>query len=280
MSSNPFNIAFNASQAGQIRQATDVDVGGLELTITHVATAHQCNFDSFLLRDFADDISTNYSETTVYGRMDPIKTFQNSTRKIKMGFDVVSKSAALGANSLASVSKLMTFQYPVYEQADNALSISRPPLVRVKFANYIRHQDPNRDDGLLCVMEGCSFSPFDKFELGSTAHIHTHSDGKKKQMIPQRISVSLNLVVLHEVPIGFSSVGGEQKWIGGANFYKTDLEEVYNQAEISTGGNGKALSDASIAQIATATDLKAELASQGVPAAQQAATLNKVFGLT
>ena len=279
MSTNPFNIAFNASQAGQISAASQVDVDGLELQIIHVATGHQCKFDSFLLRDFADDISTNYSETTVYGRMDPIKTFQNSTRKIKMGFDIVSPSAKEGAGALASVSKLMTFQYPVYEQADNALSISRPPLVRVKFANYIRHQDPNRDDGLLCVMEGCSFSPFDKFELGSSAHIHEHSDGKN-QMIPQRISVSLNLVVLHEVPIGFSSVGGEQKWIGGANFYKTDLEEVYNQPEISTGGNGKALSDESIAQIATATDLKSELASQGVPAAQQAATLNKVFGLT
>jgi hypothetical protein len=277
MSSNPFNIAFNAAQAGQISEASQVAVSGLDLEITHVATGHQCKFGSFLLRDFADDISTNYSETTVYGRMDPIKTFQNSTRKIKMGFDLVNSDAATGALSLASVSKLMTFQYPVYEQADNALSISRPPLVRVKFANYIRHQDPNRDDGLLCVMEGCSFSPFDKFELGSTAHIHTHSDGKS-QMVPQRISVSLNLVVLHEVPVGFSSVGGDQKWIGGANFYKTDLEEEYSTP--AGADNGKAMTDASIAQIATATDLKSELASQGVPAAQQAATLNKVFGLT
>ena len=279
--------ALNTNLGPTLTTATGIDafkttdaglVEGLGLNIVHVATGHQCAFNKFALREFSDDISTNYSETTVYGRMDPIKTFQNSTRKIKLGFDLIpGTDAASAAADLAAVSKLMTFQYPVYEQADNALSISRPPLVRVKFANYIRHQDPNRDDGLLCVMEGCSFSPFDKFELGSGANINQHNK-QEAHFLPQRISVNVSLVVLHEVPVGFSSVNGQQRWIGGSNFYKVDPEREYFPP---TGkDDGKSLGAVSRAQIATVTDLKAELASQGVPAAQQAATLNKVFGLT
>jgi len=282
MSDNNFNIAFNAQQAASIAKATAVDLrgkdfGGISLSITHVATGQFIKFKKFALRTFSDDITTNYSETPVYGRMDPIKTYKGTVRKIKLGIDLIPGSTiADAAADLAAVSKLMSFQYPVYEQYDNALSLSRPPLVRVKFQNYIRHQNSERTDGLLCAMEGCSYSPFDKFDLGSNPNVFTPTtaDGQattEPHLLPQRISVDFGLVVLHEVPVGWSSVAGKDKWIGGANWHKADFDKKYAAADTVVGPE-------TLGSIAGKADLQAELSNQGIPETQQAAILSKVFG--
>ena len=281
MSDNNFNIAFNAAQASSIATATSADMTGIEtiaLTITHVATGHIVNFKKFALRTFSDDIATAYSETPVYGRMDPIKTYKGTTRKIKLGIDLIpGGNSAVAASDLAAVSKLMSFQYPVYEQFDNALSLSRPPLVRVKFQNYIRHQSSDRTDGLLCAMEGCSYSPFDKFDLGSAPNVDTPAtaDGAEtteKHLLPQRISVDFGLTVLHENPVGWSSVDGSNKWIGGANWHKVDFDKKYGGIADTVVGED------TLASIAGKADLQVELSNQGIPEAQQASMLNKVFG--
>ena len=136
--------------------------------IQHIATGKGVTFTSYYLTEFQDNISTKYSETPVYGRMDPIVNYQGTTRKITVGLEIT--KAALGAEAKekklpvakmytalhSKISDLKTMQYPVYEDEFSAMTIQRPPLVTVELANLIR--DPT-DGPLICAMHGFSFTP-------------------------------------------------------------------------------------------------------------------------
>jgi hypothetical protein len=183
-------------------------------------------FGNFMLRSFKDTLSTKYNSEEVFGRMDPIMTYQGTGRKIDLGIDLVDADEQNMAQNLAAVSRLMQMQYPVYEQASNALSLSRPPLVRVTFGNYIRGPFGG---GLLCAMEGVSYSPFDKYDLAYAPSFVAPEAGAGKHMIPKRISVDFSLVVLHELTPGFADITdkGTIDWIGGDKWAKVDRESGY-----------------------------------------------------
>ena len=71
------------------------------------------------VNDFSDQFVSNWGSETVYGRMDPLVTYQNTTREINLGFDVVSDDAAQAQTNLAKVNRLIQFQYPVYDSDPN-----------------------------------------------------------------------------------------------------------------------------------------------------------------
>jgi len=114
--------------------------------------------DKYYLTEFQDNITTKYSETPVYGRMDPIVNFQGSTRKITVGFEVTKTLIGEEMATLhLNIGNLKKMQYPVYENEFSALTIQRPPLVKVSFSNLIR--DPLTGGPLICAMGGASFTP-------------------------------------------------------------------------------------------------------------------------
>jgi hypothetical protein len=150
-----------------------------EFRIKHIATGKGVTFLSYYLTEFQDNISTKYSETPVYGRMDPIVNYQGTTRKITVGLEITKAALSaefkdlnktLEAGGLnptltvenmytrlhGKISDLKTMQYPVYEDEYNAMTIQRPPLVTVELANLIR--DPTGGP-LICAMQGFSFTP-------------------------------------------------------------------------------------------------------------------------
>ena len=214
--------------------------GGVNLSISHVATGKSVTFTTFKLRSFSDKLSTNYSSEDVFGLMDPIMTYQGTTRNISMGFDIGTGGAAYMSKALAMVSRLMQFQYPVYENAANALSLSRPPLVKVKFGNYIRS---GTGGSLLCAMKGMSYSPFDKYDLAYAPHVQA-SDGGEMHVIPKRISVDLDLVVLHETTPGFAELDKEGiNWIGGDKWVKVDFDSKYGSKTAAGQGALAGFSD-------------------------------------
>ena len=55
---------------------------------SHVPTGRATFFEAFLT-DFTDNFSSNWNTQTVFGRMDPIATFQNTQRTIKFGFKTI-----------------------------------------------------------------------------------------------------------------------------------------------------------------------------------------------
>jgi len=126
-------------------------------TIKHIATGLSVDLGTLYLTDFQDNLDTKYNTENVFGRMDPITTYQGTTRKITVGVafrNMLNTRAVDGAHRV--ISRIMRMQYPVYKNAQNALSLAAPPLVEVKFGNYIRS---GTDGPLLCAMNGFGYTP-------------------------------------------------------------------------------------------------------------------------
>ena len=169
----------------------------VSLFVRHIATEHAVEFKKIKVTGFSDNITTSWNEEAVYGRMDPIATYQGSTRAIELTFELgpYTESSTRRKMAMAKIQRLMQFQYPTYANVDNVLSISRPPLIEVRFMNLIKG---NGDDGtLLCYMSGMSFSPTFGMAIESVPRV------EKADILPQRFSVSLGLKVLHTQPPGW-----------------------------------------------------------------------------
>lgn len=103
------------------------------------------------LTDYQDSIQTNYSTTQVFGRADPIVSYQNSPRNISFGVQFVNEDEDKKESVQDFVAEVMALQYPTYENQSNALSIRRPPIVFVTLEGLLDRQ--------LCAMKGFAFTP-------------------------------------------------------------------------------------------------------------------------
>ena len=179
------------------------------LAIEHIATGKAIILSGIKLRNFADRLDTKTNEEMVYGRMDPIVTYQGTSRSISMGFDLGSGTETEMKRALQSVSALMKFQYPVYGAAGDALTIQRPPMLKIKFSNYI---SATSGGPLLCYMNGMSYAPIDGMGLDATPYVD-----KEGKLTPKRISIDLELTILHDTdsPPGWTTDDKTAAFLGG-----------------------------------------------------------------
>ena len=204
--------------------------------IQHIATGKGVTFTSYYLTEFQDNISTKYSETPVYGRMDPIVNYQGTTRKIAVGPEIT--KAALGAEAKdknlsvakmytalhGKISDLKTMQYPVYEDEFSAMTIQRPPLVTVELANLIR--DPTGGP-LICAMQGFSFTPKTGFTPLDTPHVVfgaaasgrvAVAGGNDTKFQFNTYAFRFDFTPLHKETMGFKENGALYDFLGGGFF--------------------------------------------------------------
>ena len=169
------------------------------ITFTSAVTGKQVSFPAFIT-NFSDDYSVAWVGDTTFGRVDPVKNYQSTSRRINAAFDVVSKDNQTALQNFFNFSTLIQMLYPVYSdpvgQNVKSRTIRAAPLIRVKYSNYIRSDaSPN---GLLGCIGGFQFSP--KFDSG---HILT----EQNEMVPLVYSLSFVFEPLHEVPLGFNQSG-------------------------------------------------------------------------
>ena len=168
-------------------------------------------FKAFLT-NFNDSWATKFNSEEVYGRMDPIMTFQNTTRKLTIEFDVPSNDATDATDNFAKLSQLAASQYPGFSSAaGGASTISTAPLHKIKFANWATAggQIGNvNSNGLVVAMEGVTFAP--NLDAGVI------SMGPK--VVPKLFTLSLSMTVLHTEQVGWN-LGF---WMGNANYPYTE----------------------------------------------------------
>ena len=82
--------------------------------IKHIPTSEVVSFEGWVT-EFSDQFSSNWNQQSVYGRMDPLATFENTQRTITLGFDVVSDNINDAAANLANINYLIEFLYPMYQ---------------------------------------------------------------------------------------------------------------------------------------------------------------------
>ena len=93
---------------------------GQKIEIFHIPTSTTIVFKAFL-DGYSDQFQCDWQSEDVYGRMDPIATFQNTTRSISVSFDVIAPNRSQGKENLENCNKLAKFLYPgMYTQSGNS----------------------------------------------------------------------------------------------------------------------------------------------------------------
>tara|TARA_R110002096_G_scaffold196442_2_gene379336 strand:- start:217 stop:990 length:774 start_codon:yes stop_codon:yes gene_type:complete len=237
--------------------ATEVCGGDVSLRIKNLAVKKEVVFSQIKMTGFTDTVTPSWSEEVVYGRMDPIATYQGTTRAMSLSFELgpFSESDDRKKLALEKISRLMQFQYPTYSGAGSAAAISRPPLLEINFHNYIR-------EGLVCYVSEISYAPVD----GMSATTVPKFNGT--EILPQRISVSLNIKVLHTTAPGWSDSG---VWsgapVGPADTSGPLLEAAADAAAAASDAADAAATAASEAAIAAAAAAALEAAAAAEKAA-------------
>jgi hypothetical protein len=191
------------------------------------------------LTNYSDNWSSDWAGEQVFGRTDPIYTWRSTGRSISLGFKTVAASYGEAVSNMCNIQKLIKLQYPFYmsDSPELATTISKGPLVRIKFANLImgnahdthsvmeggdqlpadwyRRPDsfdtPANPKGLLGVIKSLSCSP--DLEEGMVEGFGTAA------LYPKVWNVSLEFGVLHENILGWTSTGSDVPgasvtWIG------------------------------------------------------------------
>ena len=155
-------------------------------------------FQAFLT-DYKDSFQSNWNEEVVYGRNDPIYTFQNTKRVITLAWTCPSYSLTEARENMAKASRLMRFLYPTYSNAADASTITKPPLLRLKFANLAKK---DFSLGLLGHAGGFEFAP--DLEAGWWDGDHALQDGMTNLLYAKTLNFSCEFSVLHEQPLGWN----------------------------------------------------------------------------
>ena len=167
-----------------------------------------------MLSSFSDNLTTNYNSEEVYGRIDPIMTYQGTSRKLSMKLEVPAADIDQAENNFQSLSRLMASQYPGYVQRGSATTLSTAPMHKIKFANWITSAGAVgrvQTNGLVVMLEGVSFAPNLDAGVIETA----------TKILPKQFDLELNMTVLHTEKIGWD-VGG---WTGAQNYPYTEKTE-------------------------------------------------------
>lgn len=185
---------------------TYVTGAGASITIRGIIPKQEVSFPAFLT-SFSDSMTSNWNEEQVYGRPDPIGTFQNTSRKISLGFDAPAANLDEAKKNLKNINSVKQFMYPAYssgtapasgslpEVTTNALSLAKSPLVRLKFANLIQNQ---AEAGLLGWISSFSATPV--IEMGMF--------NENTKLYPKVYNISIDFTPQHEFDLGYKHSGG------------------------------------------------------------------------
>ena len=219
----------------------DIAVGSDHVVrFLHVATGTRVEFPAFITQ-FSDSYQVNWGTETIFGRMDPVKPYQGTTRNISLGFDVLAYNLKDARKNMDNYSKLIQMLYPVYskplggQERGIGRTIQAPPIMRLQFMNLIKSNSPNSpEDGLLGCIGGFSFDP------NKEAGFFTQDN----EVLPKVFNVSFQYTPLHESTLGFE----EERFVNTGFPYgrpKRDesLQEGSGTSEVASFNQNKILGD-------------------------------------
>ena len=182
----------------------------LNIHFYHIPSDEEVSFKAFLT-SFSDSFESEWNSELVYGRMDPIETFQGTKRVISIGWDVVAFGMEEAVDNMNDIDKLISMLYPTYEGTEGgAGSIISSPLFKLKFANLVRQPGGTglsptaKLAGLVGRLGGITYEPI--LEEG----VFTSPSGNKK-LYPQAVRLACDFTVFHTHKLGWRKKKGKGK---------------------------------------------------------------------
>lgn len=225
-------------------------ISNFRIKIEHLATHQSVSFKGWVT-DFSDDFSSNWNTTEVYGRMDPLATFQGTTRTINLSFDVVAGSRTEAIRNDENINKLIQFLYPVYDQGSSGegVSCTRPkdqsivaaaPLLRMSYANLVQNNVDQQ--GLVGYLAGINYSP--NLEAGQFLPTSTQTASPGREIVYQQLSINLSFTVLHTHLMGWVQGEGNTFYFGANPGETGDTKYLSNFPHGGTTGEVEDTSEA------------------------------------
>ena len=196
-------------------------VNSFNIQIIHVPTNKEVTFAAFL-SSFADSHKTSFKPTNVYGRMDPIVNYQNTTRTISISFVVPAASIQESIINMEKISNLIKFQYPVYSNAEVVSGISSPPICKMKFQNMINEYG----EYLYGHFAGVDYTPTNESGYFIDAG---------NNLFAKEFKVSLSFTVLHTKAVGWKKSGNTSNWASGKYPYANSAVSTDTTQETNAG---------------------------------------------
>ena len=180
-----------------------------QIFITNIPSSITIKFDGWVTQ-FADNFTSSWKNSSIYGRMDGLHTFQRTGRKITLGFDVVAANQLEARQNVRNLNRVAQFLYPLYSQPHGNLSITAnsqtiqaPPLLKMKWNGLI--SNAFEGGALVGFLEGFTYSP----DLNSGQFFVKGKGGTGKPYIAyQTHKVSLSYRVLHTHLTGWTQQSG------------------------------------------------------------------------
>lgn len=148
------------------------------------------------IKKVSDSFAPNFDSQRVYGRMDPIPVYQNTTRAIQFDLDIPSNGLAHSKKISEKLSILAKNTYPGYQNNGSVSVISSPPLVRVFFSSFI--YDETTKNGILGYFAGPITITHDL-----TKGVFSRAEGYESYAKYYNLTFQIN--VLHEYTPGFEN---------------------------------------------------------------------------
>lgn len=200
----------------------------------------------------------NFNPTEVFGRVDPIQQYKNTTRNITLAWKLPAASESEAYENLGRVQELLNMLYPSYLKVDNALTLSEAPLVRLKVMNLLTsHPGKNfaedaeqfkqnqstsklffsygtEDDsssGMLGVITSCTVNHNLEGADGVFEKVLENQDGRgsgalPNTILPKLIDVNISFTPLHEYTPGTNNpIGPYGVRLGDTDVQKRIVEQ-------------------------------------------------------
>jgi len=133
---------------GGITRGTDgfVNHNKIYIQFFHLPSGLTVDFKGFIT-DYTESYNVSFNEQEVYGRMDPIATYQGTKRKLALSWSLVAESDAEAYENWKKLQIYIKMLYPSYKkfvfgkdaagQDFSATTLASPPLLKLKFMNLI-----------------------------------------------------------------------------------------------------------------------------------------------
>lgn len=209
----------------------------LAISVYHVPSDTEVAFKAFEVEN-SDSFTSDWSQEKVYGRQDPIVSFQGTERTISLSWMTAGFTDIECINNLGNVGLLISMLYPTYEIRDFPLgdirafedaTISAAPIIRLKFSNLISNSELSNNsyytakrDGQLGIIQNLSAEPDQ-----DAGFVQISRGG----LIPKSMKINLSFKVIHEHPVGW---GADR----GAVHFTTSDPENQQGAEFPYGAVG------------------------------------------
>ena len=200
-----------------------------EIKIWHLPTNKAVTFEGWVT-NFSDNYTSQWQEEMVYGRMDPLATYQRTGRSISLGFDIPNDSKSHAITNMANVRQLIKFMYPLYASSamETQNTLQSGPLLGLKWTNLISSPNNNGEKLIGYINGGLAYSPevteggfiFGGLEAPKpdTPQKESEASIAVKNYFPKKLSLSFTFTVLHTHLVGWapSGTGGKSFTFGGS----------------------------------------------------------------